>query len=330
MKNLMKFLAILGVFLPVVALGQNQGDATPLGSGGTKIFCNANEAQAATSSAGALNFPACDRFGQLVSQIPTSFALLGLNDAAETGSTTTNIIATAHALKVGDMVVFGASSGTRMGLGYVTSIATNSFTITPPLRVAPNNGDFFYIARPSVAGVDTNNSILASLRDAGGSVLAQAEDSASSNGQGLIPVGSIREDALTINTNASGDWTPPKTDSVGRTMIGQAPQGSMVVGCNTAVTTATTGSMIAAVASNFTFITSWNCTNTGATASRVILEDGDGTDLANLFLPATTGFAAITFPSPVRTNVVNKAIQINVITSGSSTICCASGFTGVA
>lgn len=282
------------------------------------------------TTAGTATKLSTDRFGQAIPQSLSPFAIYPLNDTAETGSTTTNIIATAHAVKVGDIVYFGATSASRSGTSYVTSIATNSFTIAPPLRNAPNNADFFYIQRPIFPQVDSANGILRVNPSAtSGASIDKQEDQAHTTADPLIPTGFIREDALTVNTNASGDYSPPKIDSVGRVMVGQAPQGSMVVGCNTAVTTATTGTMIAAVASNFTFITSWNCTNTGAAATRVILEDGDGTDLANVLLAATTGFAAVTFPSPVRTNAVNKAIQINVITTSSSTICCASGYTGV-
>lgn len=138
-----------------------------------------------------------------------------------------------------------------------------------------------------------------------------------------------QSNAAIFQAGGDGDANFSALDLGGRTVTTGAPSGEMVVGCNTAVTTATTGQMIAAVASKFTFITSWNCTNTGAAASRVILEDGDGTDLANLLLAATTGNASVNFPTPVKTNAVNKAIQINVITTGTSTICCASGYTGV-
>jgi len=137
-----------------------------------------------------------------------------------------------------------------------------------------------------------------------------------------------------VNTTSAvqaptGDFAFPAIDTAGRTITAAAASSSLVVGCNTAVTTATTGQVIAAVASNFTFITTLSCTNTGAAATRVILEDGDGTDLANVMLAATTGFATISFETPVKTNVVNRAIQINVITTSSSTICCASGYTGI-
>jgi hypothetical protein len=157
----------------------------------------------------------------------------------------------------------------------------------------------------------------------------QREDTAFADQNGVMIAGGQSLSAIAQSVGTSGDVAPIAMDLGNRQVVTAAPSGEMVVGCNTAVTTATTGTVIAAVASKFTFITSLSCTNTGGTASRVILEDGDGTDLANVFLAATSGFAAVSFPTPVRTNVVNKAIQVNVITSGSSTICCASGYTGV-
>ncbi len=163
--------------------------------------------------------------------------------------------------------------------------------------------------------------------DAGG--LLKGEDSVAGTGDAGV-VGLFQaESAITQAVSATNDYGVPKIDLGGRVVTIPAPSGQMVAGCNAAVTTAATGTIIAGVPSQFTFITSLSCTNTGAAATRVILEDGAGNDLANVILPATTGFASVSFPSPVRTSVVNSAIQANVITTGSSTICCASGYTGV-
>jgi hypothetical protein len=155
------------------------------------------------------------------------------------------------------------------------------------------------------------------------------EDTAIANLKAVMLAGGVAKSSVAQTVSTTEDAAPIALDMANRQITIAAPSGQMVQGCNTAVVTATTGQVIAAVASQFTFITSLSCTNTGAAATRVILEDGDGTDLANVMLAATTGFAHVSFPTPVRTNVVNKAIQINVITTSSSTICCASGYTGV-
>jgi len=154
------------------------------------------------------------------------------------------------------------------------------------------------------------------------------EDIAFAPSDALTKVGGQALSAVAQSVGTSGDVAPFAMDLGNRLITSNSPSGEIVVGCNTAIVTATTGTIIAATASKFTFVTSLSCTNTGAAATRVILEDGAGTDLANVLLPATTGFAHVSFPSPVRTSVVNSVIQANVITTSSSTICCASGFVG--
>lgn len=155
------------------------------------------------------------------------------------------------------------------------------------------------------------------------------EDEAFAADSAVMMSGGQSLSALAQSVGTSGDAAPPAQDLANRQIISFAPSGEIVAGCNSAITTATTGTIIAATASKFTFVTSLSCTNTGAAATRVILEDGAGNDLANVMLAATTGFATVTFPSPVRTSVVNSVIQANVITTSSSTICCASGYVGV-
>ena len=164
---------------------------------------------------------------------------------------------------------------------------------------------------------------------AGAAEVGKLEDSASASGDLLLGIAAAREDALTINTSTTGDYTPVKTDNAGRLITSFAPPGEQIVGCNSAITTAATGSMLAADASNVFYISSWNCTNTGGAATRVILENGDGTDYANTILPATTGFSAMAFPVAIRLGGLNKAAQVNVITTGSSTICCINGYKSV-
>lgn len=184
---------------------------------------------------------------------------------------------------------------------------------------------------PSSAAVGSKGNVYTSLfydSSIGSSGPVRLEGSTSADGNsGFASLYTINTTSAVKSTD--GTFTSPALDTAGRTITAAAASSSLVVGCNTAVTTATTGQVIAAVASNFTFITTLSCTNTGAAATRVILEDGDGTDLANVMLAATTGFATISFETPVKTNVVNRAIQINVITTSSSTICCASGYTGI-
>lgn len=217
-----------------------------------------------------------------------------------------------------DSAHVSGDSGIMM-MGVIDTTASSGF--------GGSNGDYtpqaFNATGAAYVNIDSNSQV-SSVRG-----ILKLEDSAASDlGAGVYPM-FIAEDPITSDVNATNDNAVPKVDRGGRVITTSAPGGELIVGCNTAVTTATTGSMIAAIASNFSYITSWDCTNTGATASRVILEDGDGTDLANGFLPATSGYFNQTLTSPVRTNVVNRAIQVNVLTSGSSTICCARGYKSV-
>ncbi len=156
------------------------------------------------------------------------------------------------------------------------------------------------------------------------------EDVAIAADSAMVKTAAQAVSAIAQTVGTSGDAAPPSMDLGNRLVTTNAPSGEMLQGCNVAVTTATTGTIVNAVASKFNFMTGFTCTNTGATATRVIIEDGDGVDMATLFLPATSGYATATFPSPgIRTNVVNRSLQVNVITTGSSTICCVSGFVGV-
>lgn len=155
------------------------------------------------------------------------------------------------------------------------------------------------------------------------------EDSGHTSGDAGLQILGVTNTAAFFNRSGSqGDYVPPQIDTDGRMAVNAfgAQATEFIQGCNTAITTATTGAMLAADASNRFYISSWNCTNTGGAATRVILEDGDGTDFANVMLPATTGSASVQFPVPVRLGAINKAAQINVITTGTSTICCFNGF----
>ncbi len=263
----------------------------------------------------------------------------GLSDTIEAGSTTTVLNLTAHVARVGDAILYrGGSVAANTGVQIpVCSVTANTVTLCYPFPATPGL-ETVAILRPTPitsvrAGSIGQASLLTSMdiasqnSDARG--LLKAEDAAHNSGDAGVVSLYQAESALIQQIGTTTDYSIPKTDMAGRTVITHAPSGQMVAGCNAVISTATTGTILAAVASQFTFVTSLSCTNTGGAATRVILEDGAGNDLANVMLPATTGFATVSFPSPVRTSVVNSVIQANVITTGSATICCASGYTGV-
>lgn len=238
---------------------------------------------------------------------------------------------------VGDAVMMQpntTTAGLRRQWATVTAVATNSITVSPAFTAAPASGDTLALVRAvpifAAATSGQNGNALHVAIDynyqqaTSGGILKQ-EDVAYGDGEAGVSTFAKAQTALTSDQTAN-DHGAFKTDMVGRTMVGFAPPGELVLGCNSAVTTATTGTMLAADASNRFYVSQWNCTNTGGTASRVILEDSDGTDLANVFLAATTGQSNVPFPVPVPANAINKALQVNVITAGSSTICCFNGY----
>lgn len=262
-----------------------------------------------------------------------------LTDTAETGSTTTVINATSHAAKVGDLISF--YSGVDAGLtSLVTAIATNTITVAPAFPSAPANGNGFYILRsaPVAVGDPVNSGGAGVIAVVDSAFRAQTsyatnllklEDAGHSSGDaGVQDLGVLNTTFFFARAGTQGDYVPFQMDTDGRLAIN--PFGAQVTdfisGCSSAITTNTTGTVISADADERFYITSWDCTNTGAAATRVVLEDADGNDLANTMLAATTGASFQSYPTPVRLAAVNKALQINVITTGSSTICCARGF----
>lgn len=185
----------------------------------------------------------------------------------------------------------------------------------------------------------TNRGIAWSLLADGNSAstLNKAEDQASGDGQGLIIAGFVREDALTVNTNTTGDYTWAKTDSAGRLIVGNAPAGEMWASCGTA--TATTGDVAikAAVASNRIYVTSITCKNTSSTTG-TNLDFKDGTTIIAVGSIGEFTIAAanngvntypITFPTPLRLTSAT-AFNFATNTSISSVTCCAAGFISVA
>jgi hypothetical protein len=89
------------------------------------------------------------------------------SDAAETGSTTTSIAATAHAARRGDVIRFtsGALSGLEFRVGAKT---TNAVATVEEMPSAPSNGDTFAILRQRTPVVDSSGSLSISVAASGG------------------------------------------------------------------------------------------------------------------------------------------------------------------
>lgn len=153
----------------------------------------------------------------------------------------------------------------------------------------------------------------------------RSEDQAFGASEALAVVGGQAVSAIAQTVGTSGDVAPPSMDLGNRLVTTNAPAGETASGCTSAITTNTTGTIVTNLASNRFYMTSVTCTNTGGAATRVRIQDGASNPFADLMLAATTGYAFASFPTPARTNS-NSSLVANVITTGSSTICCANGY----
>lgn len=190
--------------------------------------------QATTQTTGNI---AVDRFGQFMPQINTPFAINGSNDAAEAGSTVNQINATAHAVKIGDTVQF--LGGVRNGVGYVTEVATDSFKISPPLRSAPQAGDFFYVQGGARAAVDANTgNLLVALQTNTGAYVHKLEDAAHVSGDPGFQVLGVRKSSPVNLSGTDGDYEPFQVNAgrlwVSATIDAAIPAGANIIGSLTA------------------------------------------------------------------------------------------------
>lgn len=157
-----------------------------------------------------------------------------------------------------------------------------------------------------------------------------AEDETSADAEAINKMGILREDALTLNTGASADWTPPKADALGRTITTLAPAGEMFSNCSASNTGTSDVAIKAAVASNRIYVTSISCGNGSAVASTIGFKDGATLiDYSSLGALAVTGGAFVkSYPVPLRLTT-NTALNFAMGTTATSTICCAQGYISV-
>lgn len=156
------------------------------------------------------------------------------------------------------------------------------------------------------------------------------EDSASADLAALIGVATVREDALTVNSSTTGDYSPFKSDAVGRLITTLAPAGETWQICSAYIGTAANTSLKAAVTSNRIYVTKFSCIPNAVTTNQVFVTDGlGGTNMDALFVgPNTTGSDVIhTYPTPLR---LTSATALGFTTAAaSSVLCCASGYISV-
>ena len=125
-------------------------------------------------------------------------------DAAEAGSTTTNIVATAHVARLGDILRF--TSGTASGYeARVTTVATNSITLGQILPSAPAAADTFEILRHRHPALDASGNLKVNIAAGSSSGTEYTEDAAAA----ADPAGSamimVRKDVPAATVSTDGD-----------------------------------------------------------------------------------------------------------------------------
>jgi hypothetical protein len=132
------------------------------------------------------------------------------SDLTEASSVAKQIIATAHAARVGDIV--RVTSGVNSGYSKrATSVDTNNIFFLDAFPLDFGIGDSFDILRPTVPTVD----------QLGGAIIAgaYAEDSPHTSGDTMISVIGVRNDTNAVMSSTDGDYTPLTTDNTGRLRV---------------------------------------------------------------------------------------------------------------
>ncbi len=241
-----KVLIVLFLFLSYLpsALAQVQGMDTPLGSGGTKIFCNTNESLTATAGVdGKLNFPSCTSRGQIftsnsdprtgesqsvipvsnatdlngVGVAPVGCAIVGsIRSTASTGTTTTAVITGIESeARAGDYFIFRGSAGAIQNVwNTVSAVTTNTLTFANAFSIATPSGATGYLCRPQIVGAT-----LASGTNSGVSGLSVAVQQ---NSQDSAALGLLK---LEDSAAASGDALVGVAGRVNPTLASQAADG---------------------------------------------------------------------------------------------------------
>lgn len=190
------------------------------------------------------------------------------------------------------------------------------------------SGDYTPIATTIAGAVYTVNKYDSGTTNA--QQLLKPEDTAAGDAHaGILPF-SVREDALTVNTTTSGDYTYTKADKFGRQLVMPAPDGVWFK-CNSAadIVDTTSTAVCAADGDEIYNIQTITCSNTDATVeTRVDILDG-----ATVVWQMTLGAAdssdqteTITFPTPLKMAATNTAINAQPATTSAQIRCSIAGF----
>lgn len=158
-----------------------------------------------------------------------------------------------------------------------------------------------------------------------------AEDAQLTDGLITPAIGIKRTDTAAASANAADDNMFATGD--GRGLLYVNPWGANHTEwfkfCSSAITTATTTSIVTATASKYHYVTAVNCVNNHATVNSLItlVHDADGTPAAVWYfnVAAVVGSDGMQFNPPLKMAATNQ--DVGVTTSGAANVyCCIEGF----
>jgi acyl dehydratase len=151
-----------------------------------------------------------------------------LTDTIEAGSTTTVLNLTAHAGRVGDVVLY-RGTGANLGIEIpVLSVTANSVTLSKALPATPGLDPITFL-RPvfigatlnrttgSSFGASLNTSIDFNTQYQASTGILKLEDAAAASGDALVGIAGVINNTLAAKA-ADGDYTSPSLDSAGATL----------------------------------------------------------------------------------------------------------------
>jgi hypothetical protein len=187
------------------------------------------------------------------------------------------------------------------------------------------NGDYTYLALDT-AGQQMISLVYPAGLSAGASPV-RLEDQAFGNTEALVVSGSQAVSAIAQTVSATGDVAPAAMDLGNRLITTMAPAGETGTSCSTEETGTSARAILSAVPSNRWYVTSLNCSNNSAVASRITFLDGASAKAVGGVgtLAATGGDIELTFNPPIRGSV-NTAFNFQLTTTATATICCASAY----
>lgn len=164
----------------------------------------------------------------------------------------------------------------------------------------------------------------------GATNLGKAEDQAAVSADVGVASLYVARDPLTASTvSATNDYINPVADLAGRAIVTFAPYGETWQSCSSAATGTGDTAIKALVASNRIYTTQISCSNTSAVPSQINIKDGSTIIAVGSIGAQTTGGAwGSIYTVPLR-GTAGTALNFAMVTTSTSTTCCAVGYISV-